>query len=56
MRVAVIVFPGTNCDKDSEYAFEMLRAEVLTIWHKEEKLPKNIDLVVLPGGLAMEII
>jgi phosphoribosylformylglycinamidine synthase len=52
MRVAIVVFPGTNCDFDTKYAFEKLGQEVIMVWHKEEKLPQKTDLVVLPGGFS----
>ena len=52
MKIAVIVYPGTNCDFDTQYAFEMLKQEVVFVWHKDEKLPKDTDLVVLPGGFS----
>lgn len=52
MKVAVIVFPGTNCELDTKYAYEKLGQEVLLVWHREKKLPENIDLVVLPGGFS----
>ncbi len=52
MKVAVVVFPGTNCEYDTEYAYKKLNQDVELVWHKEEKLPKNIDLVVLPGGFS----
>jgi phosphoribosylformylglycinamidine synthase len=51
-KVAVIVYPGTNCDFDTEYAFKMLGKDVEFVWHKEEALPKGTDLVVLPGGFS----
>lgn len=51
MKVAVIVFPGTNCELDTKYAYEKLGADVSLIWHKEEFLP-SCDLVVLPGGFS----
>ncbi|MEF3191513.1 MAG: phosphoribosylformylglycinamidine synthase subunit PurQ [Campylobacterales bacterium] len=51
-RVAVLVFPGTNCDYDTKYAYEELGAEAVFVWHKEDKLPANIDLVVVPGGFS----
>ena len=51
MRVAVIVFPGTNCDRDTKWAFEKLGAKVDFIWHSENKL-KHYDLIVLPGGFS----
>jgi phosphoribosylformylglycinamidine synthase len=52
MKIAVIVFPGTNCEHDTKYAYEMLGADVALVWHKEERLPENCDLVVLPGGFS----
>ena len=51
MKVAVIVFPGTNCDRDTKWAFEKIGAKADFIWHSEEKLD-NYDLVVLPGGFS----
>jgi len=51
MKIAVIVFPGTNCDRDTKWAFEKLGAKVDYIWHSDQQL-KNYDLVVLPGGFS----
>jgi len=51
MKVSVIVFPGTNCDRDTKWAFEKIGAEVEFVWHNEHDL-KNPDLVVLPGGFS----
>ena len=51
-KIAVVVYPGTNCDFDTQYAFEMLKQDVEFVWHKEENLPKDTDLVVLPGGFS----
>ena len=51
MKVAVVVFPGTNCDRDTKWAFEKLGADVDFIWHSEENLG-NYDLVVLPVGFS----
>jgi len=51
MRVSVVVFPGTNCDRDTKWAFEKIGANVAFIWHNENDL-KNPDLVVLPGGFS----
>ena len=50
MKVAVINFPGTNCERDTKYAFERLGCDVEVIWHKDTTL--NADLVVLPGGFS----
>ena len=52
MLVAVLQFPGTNCEYDTKYAFEKLGAEVAIVWHEETSLPQNADLVVVPGGFS----
>jgi len=52
MLVAVAVFPGTNCEIDTKYAFEKLGQDVVLVFHKEEKLPVGTDLVILPGGFS----
>lgn len=52
MIVAVLQFPGTNCEYDTKYAFEKLGAEVTILWHEETALPQNVDLVVVPGGFS----
>lgn len=51
MKVAILRFPGTNCEFDTEYAFNLIGAETSIVWHKESKLPK-VDLVVIPGGFS----
>jgi phosphoribosylformylglycinamidine synthase len=52
MKAAIIVYPGTNCENDTKYAFRLLGQDVVMLWHKEEKLPEDIDIVVLPGGFS----
>lgn len=52
MKVAVLQFPGTNCEYDTKYAFEKLGAEVCVIWHEETTIPEGISLVVVPGGFS----
>ena len=52
MKVVVAVFPGTNCEIDTKYAFEKIGCEVKLVFHKENELPKDTDLVVLPGGFS----
>ena len=52
MKVGVVVFPGTNCELDTKYAYEKLGASVELIWHKEIDLPNDLDLLVLPGGFS----
>jgi phosphoribosylformylglycinamidine synthase len=49
----VLVFPGSNCDRDCKVALETsVGAEVSMIWHQETALPDRLDLIVLPGGFA----
>ncbi|MEM6480539.1 MAG: phosphoribosylformylglycinamidine synthase subunit PurQ [Pseudomonadota bacterium] len=52
MHVAVIVFPGSNCDRDMQVAFEAAGARVTMVWHKETALPEGVDLVGVPGGFS----
>lgn len=52
MKIAVLQFPGTNCEYDTKYAFEKLGAQVEIIWHKDKSIPNDTDLVVIPGGFS----
>lgn len=52
MKAAVIVFPGSNCDRDLAVALEKAGADVEMVWHKDTALPKGIDLVAVPGGFS----
>jgi phosphoribosylformylglycinamidine synthase len=53
VRAAVIVFPGSNCDRDCKVAIERATgAAVDMVWHGESALPDRLDLVVLPGGFS----
>jgi len=53
MSAAVIVFPGSNCDRDCKVAVERSTGErVEMVWHQETELPKGLDLIVLPGGFS----
>ena len=51
MKSSIIVFPGSNCDRDIAVALEKMQFKNKMIWHKETKLPKS-DLIVLPGGFS----
>jgi len=51
MKSSVIVFPGSNCDRDIAVALEKLQFKNQMVWHKETRLPKS-DLIVLPGGFS----
>ncbi|MBX9615369.1 MAG: phosphoribosylformylglycinamidine synthase subunit PurQ [Caulobacteraceae bacterium] len=53
MSAAVIVFPGSNCDRDCKVAIERSTNErVEMVWHQETELPTGLDLIVLPGGFS----
>jgi phosphoribosylformylglycinamidine synthase len=53
MKAAVIVFPGSNCDRDCKVAVERSTgAKVEMVWHAESELPQGLDLIVLPGGFS----
>ena len=51
MKSSVIVFPGSNCDRDVAVALEKFQIKNKMVWHNESSLPKS-DLVVLPGGFS----
>ena len=51
MKSSVIVFPGSNCDRDIAVALEKMQFKNQMVWHKESNLPKS-DLIVLPGGFS----
>ena len=51
MKSSVIVFPGSNCDRDIAIALEKMQFKNKMIWHKETKLPSS-DLIVIPGGFS----
>ena len=51
MKSSVIVFPGSNCDRDIAVALEKMQFKNQMVWHKDTKLPKS-DLIVIPGGFS----
>jgi len=53
MKSAVIVFPGSNCDRDLAVAIEQVtgRAPAM-VWHRDTELPEGTGLVALPGGFS----
>jgi phosphoribosylformylglycinamidine synthase len=52
MKAAVIVFPGSNCDRDVQVALKQsMGSEPLMVWHKDSDFAK-VDLIVLPGGFS----
>lgn len=53
MKAAVIVFPGSNCDRDVQVALrQSLGADPHMVWHAETELPAGTDLIVIPGGFS----
>jgi phosphoribosylformylglycinamidine synthase subunit PurQ / glutaminase len=50
-RVAVVTFPGSNCDADARHAVTHFGMEAVPVWHKDTTLPK-VDAVILPGGFS----
>ena len=51
MKSSVIVFPGSNCDRDIAVALEKMQFKNGMVWHKDTSLPKS-DLIVIPGGFS----
>ena len=51
MKSSVIVFPGSNCDRDIAVALEKMQFKNRMVWHKDTNLPKS-DLIVIPGGFS----
>ncbi len=53
MKSAVLVFPGSNCDRDAAVALEKVTGTApAMVWHKDGEIPERTDLVVIPGGFS----
>jgi phosphoribosylformylglycinamidine synthase len=53
MNSAVIVFPGSNCDRDMAVAIEQVTGKApKMVWHRETSLPDGIDFIAVPGGFS----
>ena len=53
MKTAVIVFPGSNCDRDIAVALEAVTGvKPQMVWHGESELPQGLGLIALPGGFS----
>ena len=51
MKSAVIVFPGSNCDRDMAEGLRIVTGKAPTmVWHRETELPEGLDLIAIPGG------
>ena len=51
MKSSVIIFPGSNCDRDMDVALKKFGFKNQMVWHNDDKIPKS-DLIVLPGGFS----
>ena len=51
VRIGVVVFPGSNCDRDTIHALAQAGAEPIELWHEEASL-QSVAAVILPGGFA----
>ncbi|MEM6276102.1 MAG: phosphoribosylformylglycinamidine synthase subunit PurQ [Pseudomonadota bacterium] len=52
MKAAVLVFPGSNCDRDMAVALRQAGLDVTMVWHKDSELPNGVDIVAIPGGFS----
>jgi len=53
MKTAVIVFPGSNCDRDMAVALrDATGTAPAMVWHKDSRLPEGLDLIAVPGGFS----
>ncbi len=52
MKVTILQFPGTNCEYDTQHAFEDLGATTEIVWHKSESIPSDTNLLVVAGGFS----
>lgn len=52
MKAAVIVFPGSNCDRDLAEGFRSAGIAPVMVWHKDTALPAGVDVVGIPGGFS----
>ncbi len=52
MKVTILQFPGTNCEYDTQHAFEELGATTEIVWHKSETIPSDTNLLVVAGGFS----
>ena len=51
MKSSVIIFPGSNCDRDMDVALKKFGFKNQMVWHNDKEIPKS-DLIVLPGGFS----
>ncbi len=53
MNVGIVIFPGSNCDRDAYYAASLVAGiPPRFLWHKDTELPAGLDCIILPGGFS----
>ncbi|MBI2793796.1 MAG: phosphoribosylformylglycinamidine synthase subunit PurQ [Ignavibacteria bacterium] len=52
MKIGVITFPGSNCDADARYAATVSGHQAVQVWHKDEAIPSDAEVIILPGGFS----
>ena len=53
MKSAVIVFPGSNCDRDAHDALKRVTGQApAMVWHQDTTLPDGLDFIMIPGGFS----
>jgi phosphoribosylformylglycinamidine synthase subunit PurQ / glutaminase len=52
IKVSILQFPGTNCEYDTQHAFEKLGATTEIVWHKAQNIPEDTNLLVVAGGFS----
>lgn len=53
IHVGIVVFPGSNCDRDTLYAAQRTNGmHAFFLWHKDTSLPQSLDCIILPGGFS----
>ena len=52
MKFGVVTFPGSNCDADARHGARVTGNEVVQLWHKDDSIPSDLDVVILPGGFS----
>jgi len=53
MKFGVLIFPGSNCDRDALYATSLASGtESLALWHKDTHIPADVDCIIVPGGFS----
>ena len=52
MKVGIVRFPGSNCDRDVQFSLKKLSIDTIFLWHSDSDISPSIDLVIIPGGFS----